>query len=265
MPSCAATAGERDASGSAFAPRIQGRSTGSDCKCLYCPPKYCPCDSSLRTSDTGSPNTHYLCRARSPRTTGRPDKPELAVNQQSRQQEQRWQLESRESSSVSMLYAITTPSSLSVFAADVISRRQNDVSSCGSSRSCTFVCIHRVCSVTSPSGAVWRDVSHVLARRWPLVQVVLVAAQVQGAGAPASIVSAFRRVARYAEAMRAEGRPADALGSRENEPEGRRPGHSTPSTQEISIRAGSRPSAVEGRRVARARPRCRRDSTNEPS
>ena len=36
------------------------------------------------------------------------------------------------------------------------------------------------------------------------------AAQVQGEGAPASIVTAFRRVARYAEAMRAEGRAADA-------------------------------------------------------
>jgi exodeoxyribonuclease VII large subunit len=64
--------------------------------------------------------------------------------------------------------------------------------------------------VTSPSGAVWRDVSHVLARRWPLVQVVLVAAQVQGEGAPASIVTAIRRVARYAGAMAAAGRPDDA-------------------------------------------------------
>jgi exodeoxyribonuclease VII large subunit len=64
--------------------------------------------------------------------------------------------------------------------------------------------------VTSPSGAVWRDVSHVLTRRWPLVQVVLVAAQVQGEGAPASIVTAFRRIARYAETMQAEGRPDDA-------------------------------------------------------
>jgi exodeoxyribonuclease VII large subunit len=64
--------------------------------------------------------------------------------------------------------------------------------------------------ITSPSGAVWRDISHVLARRWPLVRVVLVAAQVQGDSAPASIVTAFRRVARYAEAMRAEGRPDDA-------------------------------------------------------
>jgi exodeoxyribonuclease VII large subunit len=64
--------------------------------------------------------------------------------------------------------------------------------------------------ITSPSGAVWRDISHVLARRWPLVQVVLVAAQVQGEGAPASIVSAFRRVARHARAMRDAGRPDDA-------------------------------------------------------
>jgi exodeoxyribonuclease VII large subunit len=50
----------------------------------------------------------------------------------------------------------------------------------------------------------------VLARRWPLVQVVLVAAQVQGEGAPASLVTALRRVARYADAMRAAGRPDDA-------------------------------------------------------
>jgi exodeoxyribonuclease VII large subunit len=64
--------------------------------------------------------------------------------------------------------------------------------------------------ITSPSGAVWRDINHVLARRWPLVQVVLVAAKVQGEGAPASIVIAFRRVARYAEEVRAEGRPDDA-------------------------------------------------------
>jgi exodeoxyribonuclease VII large subunit len=64
--------------------------------------------------------------------------------------------------------------------------------------------------ITSPSGAVWRDISHVLARRWPLVQVVLVAAQVQGEGAPASIVTAFRRVARYAETVRDSGRPHDA-------------------------------------------------------
>jgi exodeoxyribonuclease VII large subunit len=64
--------------------------------------------------------------------------------------------------------------------------------------------------ITSPSGAVWRDISHVLARRWPLVRVVLVAAAVQGEDAPASIVSAFRRVERYAETVRAAGRADEA-------------------------------------------------------
>src|SRR5262249_22765159 len=100
MSGCAATAGERDASGSAFAPRIQRRSTGSDCKCLYCPPKYCLYCSSLRTSDTGSPNTRQHRGPRSPRTMG-PRTPELAVIQLSRQQEQRWQLEPDQSSSAS--------------------------------------------------------------------------------------------------------------------------------------------------------------------
>src|SRR5262249_44186867 len=87
-------------------------------------PKYCLCDSSLRTSDTGSPNTNHLCLSRSPRTTEH-CKPELAVNQQSRQQKQQRQLESRESSSVSMLDAITTPNGRSVFAADIICRRRH--------------------------------------------------------------------------------------------------------------------------------------------
>ncbi len=64
--------------------------------------------------------------------------------------------------------------------------------------------------VTSPSGAVWRDITHVLARRWPLVSVVLVAAQVQGDGAPASIVTALRRTARFAAAMQEAGRADDA-------------------------------------------------------
>ena len=60
--------------------------------------------------------------------------------------------------------------------------------------------------ITSPTGAVWRDISHVLARRWPLVSVVLVAALVQGEGAPASIVTAFRRLERYAAGLREAGR-----------------------------------------------------------
>ena len=46
-----------------------------------------------------------------------------------------------------------------------------------------------------------------LGRRWPLARVVLVAAQVQGAAAPASLVAAFRKVERYADQRIAAGRP----------------------------------------------------------
>jgi exodeoxyribonuclease VII large subunit len=64
--------------------------------------------------------------------------------------------------------------------------------------------------VTSPSGAVWKDICHVLGRRWPLTRVVLVAAQVQGDGAPASLVAALRKVERYAAERTAAGRPDEA-------------------------------------------------------
>jgi exodeoxyribonuclease VII large subunit len=64
--------------------------------------------------------------------------------------------------------------------------------------------------ITSPSGAVWKDICHVLARRWPLTRVVLVAARVQGDGAPSSLVSAFRNVERYAAARVATGHPEEA-------------------------------------------------------
>jgi exodeoxyribonuclease VII large subunit len=64
--------------------------------------------------------------------------------------------------------------------------------------------------VTSPTGAVWRDVCHVLDRRWPMARVVLVACRVQGEGAPASIVTALRRLERYIDQCREEGRPGDA-------------------------------------------------------
>ncbi len=64
--------------------------------------------------------------------------------------------------------------------------------------------------VTSPTGAVWRDVCTVLKRRWPLVRVVLVAARVQGEDAPASLVTALGRVERWIERCRSEGRPGDA-------------------------------------------------------
>ena len=67
-----------------------------------------------------------------------------------------------------------------------------------------------VAIITSPTGAVWRDVCTVLARRWPLVRVVLVACQVQGEGAPASIVSAFRRLERWISELDAAGTGGDA-------------------------------------------------------
>jgi exodeoxyribonuclease VII large subunit len=53
----------------------------------------------------------------------------------------------------------------------------------------------RVGVVTSPTGAVWHDVRTVVARRWPLTELVLVPCLVQGDAAPASIVAAFARVA----------------------------------------------------------------------
>jgi exodeoxyribonuclease VII large subunit len=64
--------------------------------------------------------------------------------------------------------------------------------------------------ITSPTGVVWRDIGNVLARRWPLARVVLVACQVQGEEAPASIVGAFRRLERWIEQCRHEDRPEEA-------------------------------------------------------
>ena len=46
----------------------------------------------------------------------------------------------------------------------------------------------RVGVVTSPSGAVWHDIRNVVARRYPLVELVLAPASVQGEDAAASIV-----------------------------------------------------------------------------
>jgi exodeoxyribonuclease VII large subunit len=64
--------------------------------------------------------------------------------------------------------------------------------------------------LTSPTGVVWRDIGNVLSRRWPLTRVVLVACQVQGDEAPASIVAAFRRLERWVGQLRADGRDDDA-------------------------------------------------------
>ena len=53
----------------------------------------------------------------------------------------------------------------------------------------------RIGLVTSPTGAAIQDVRDVLARRWPLAELVVSPALVQGEQAPASIVSALRALA----------------------------------------------------------------------
>ncbi|MCY3506339.1 MAG: exodeoxyribonuclease VII large subunit [Chloroflexi bacterium] len=53
----------------------------------------------------------------------------------------------------------------------------------------------RIGVVTSPTGAAIQDVRDVLARRWPLAELVVSPALVQGDQAPASIVAALRTLA----------------------------------------------------------------------
>ncbi|MGY6555959.1 MAG: exodeoxyribonuclease VII large subunit [Wenzhouxiangella sp.] len=50
----------------------------------------------------------------------------------------------------------------------------------------------RLAVVTSPSGAAVRDILHVLAQRWPLIQVRIYSAQVQGEAAPGELIRALR-------------------------------------------------------------------------
>jgi exodeoxyribonuclease VII large subunit len=60
----------------------------------------------------------------------------------------------------------------------------------------------RIGVITSPTGAVWHDVRTVVARRWPLAELVLVPCLVQGEAAPPTIVDAFARVAALPPAER---------------------------------------------------------------
>jgi exodeoxyribonuclease VII large subunit len=62
---------------------------------------------------------------------------------------------------------------------------------------------------TSPTGAVLHDIRQVLRRRWPLTRVLLAPCQVQGDAAPATIVSALERLARWRDPD--TGRPPDVL------------------------------------------------------
>lgn len=57
----------------------------------------------------------------------------------------------------------------------------------------------RVGMVTSPDGAALRDVISVIRRRAPNVSLVVSAATVQGASAPAEIVAAIQRICRFGE------------------------------------------------------------------
>jgi exodeoxyribonuclease VII large subunit len=60
----------------------------------------------------------------------------------------------------------------------------------------------RIAVVTSPQGAVWHDIRNVVARRWPLAELVLVPCLVQGASAPPTIVAAFRAIEELSDADR---------------------------------------------------------------
>ena len=54
----------------------------------------------------------------------------------------------------------------------------------------------RIAVVTSPDGAALRDIEVVITRRWPMAELVLVAAKVQGEGAEASVCAALARLAK---------------------------------------------------------------------
>jgi len=55
----------------------------------------------------------------------------------------------------------------------------------------------RIGVVSSPTGAALRDVVNVLGRRYPLAELILSPAQVQGEAAPAAIVEALRAINQY--------------------------------------------------------------------
>ena len=105
--------------------------------------------------------------------------------------------------------------------------------------------------VTSPTGAVWRDVCTVLARRWPLVRVVLVAARVQGEDAPASIVTALGRVERWVASVPRRGPRGGCPGADHRGP-WRRVDGGPLGVQRRAGRAGGRRPPDPGRRPASA-------------
>jgi exodeoxyribonuclease VII large subunit len=54
----------------------------------------------------------------------------------------------------------------------------------------------RIAVVTSPDGAALRDIQAVVGRRWPVAELIIVPAQVQGNKAEASVCSALNRIRR---------------------------------------------------------------------
>jgi exodeoxyribonuclease VII large subunit len=54
----------------------------------------------------------------------------------------------------------------------------------------------RIAVVTSPDGAALRDIQAVIGRRWPIAELIVVPAQVQGNKAEASVCSALNRISR---------------------------------------------------------------------
>jgi len=54
----------------------------------------------------------------------------------------------------------------------------------------------RIAVVTSPDGAALRDIQAVIGRRWPLAELIVVPAQVQGTKAEGSVCSALNRISR---------------------------------------------------------------------
>ena len=64
--------------------------------------------------------------------------------------------------------------------------------------------------VTSATGAVWHDIRTVLARRWPLARVVLVAVPGPGRRRAGEHRPGARRVDRYAERRRRAAGPSEA-------------------------------------------------------
>ena len=55
----------------------------------------------------------------------------------------------------------------------------------------------RIAVVTSPDGSVWHDIQHVVARRYPLAELVLAPSAVQGENAPDGLVAALETIQRH--------------------------------------------------------------------